>query len=725
MDTIAHGATANTENIVIERLRERPGFRACGENQYEACCPAHEDRRASLSIGLADGKVLLHCHAGCETDTILQSLGLSSRDLFLDGANGHHDHAERRVGETYDYTDESGQLSYQVVRFDPKDFRQRKPDGNGGWNWSVKGLKRLPYRLPDLAGTEYVFIVEGEKDVDNLRKIGLTATCNSGGAGKWTSELTQYFRPDQHVTILPDNDEPGRKHAEQLAQSLSGHVASIKILELAGLPAKGDVSDWLQARDADEAKSELKRLARAAPEWQPTPLEQSQNEERRNKFNRTDSGNAKLFSSMFKGQVKYDHGRHRWLLFRLHRWQEDVDGEIIRLAQVAARRRYQLAAEIPDLDERKREASFAISSETRGKIDSALALAQAERELADSGANWNRDPLLFCAGNGVVLLDSGTLREEFPSDGITLHTAVPFDPSAKCPRWEQFLNEIFLDNPEVIPFIRRAVGYSMSGDTSEQVLFLLYGVGSNGKSVFLGIIREALGEYSYNMPFSTIELHERSAIPNDLAALVDRRFVTAAETNATAKLNEARIKALTGGDPITARFLHCEFFTYKPVAKFWLSVNHKPRVSDDSYGFWRRVRLIPFTREFRGAEADPRLEEKLRAELPGVLAWAVRGSLEWKRSGLNPPECVTAATEQYRLESDPLAEFIAERCIEGSGMAVTGADFYRAYTNWTADRGMKDSERLTSTAFGTRMSQRFQNKKSMNGKVYYGVGLRT
>ena len=142
------------------------------------------------------------------------------------------------------------------------------------------------------------------------------------------------------------------------------------------------------------------------------------------------------------------------------------------------------------------------------------------------------------------------------------------------------------------------------------------------------------------------------------------------------------------------------------------------------YGFWRRVRLIPFTREFRGTDADPKLEEKLRAELPGILAWAVRGCLEWKQSGLNPPECVTAATEQYRLESDPLAEFVAERCIEGTGMAVTGADFYRAYAKWTEDRGMKDSERLTSTTFGTRMSQRFQNKKGMNGKVYYGVGLR-
>ena len=178
------------------------------------------------------------------------------------------------------------------------------------------------------------------------------------------------------------------------------------------------------------------------------PAAEEESEQKRIKFNRTDSGNARLFASMYAGQVKYDHGRQCWLLYRDHRWQEDADGETVRLAQAATRRRYQLAAEIPDLEERKREATFAISGETRGKIDSALALAQAERELADSGSNWNRDPLLLCASNGVILLDSGTLRQGFPSDGITLHTVVPYDPSAQCPRWEKVPDGNF---PRTIP----------------------------------------------------------------------------------------------------------------------------------------------------------------------------------------------------------------------------------------------------------------------------------
>ena len=204
----------------LDRLRQLPGFRPCGEHQYEARCPGHEDKRASLSIGVADGKILLHCHAGCGVDRILHALGLATRDLFTNGSgNGHH--PDRQIVATYDYRDEHGELIYQVVRMDPKDFRQRRPDGQGGWTWNARGLKRIPYRLPELLKAEYVFITEGEKDVENLRRIGLTATCIAGGANAaWGSDIVQYFRDSQHVTIIPDHDEPGEKYANNAAQAL-------------------------------------------------------------------------------------------------------------------------------------------------------------------------------------------------------------------------------------------------------------------------------------------------------------------------------------------------------------------------------------------------------------------------------------------------------------------------------------------------------------------------
>jgi len=258
----------------FNQLRQLPGFKACGKDQYEARCPGHEDRKASLSIGIGnDGRILVKCHAGCKTDHILKSIGIEAKDLFQikGNGNGHgiQEVAKSRIVAVYDYITLDGKLSYQVVRLEPKDFRQRRPDGKNGWIWDTKGLRRLPYNLQELIKSDYPIIVEGEKDVESLRKIGMVATCNTGGALNWTDELNQYFRPEQHVTILPDNDKPGRDHADLVATNLQSKVASVKVLELEGLPEKGDVSDWLQGRDPVAAAEELCRLSEAVPEWTP------------------------------------------------------------------------------------------------------------------------------------------------------------------------------------------------------------------------------------------------------------------------------------------------------------------------------------------------------------------------------------------------------------------------------------------------------------------------
>ncbi len=253
-------------NSPLDTFRSLNGFQQTGENQYQARCPAHDDRTASLSIGTGqDGKALVHCHAGCSTEAVVTAMGITTKDLFPANGNGS---GKRVVVATYDYRDLDGTLLYQVVRFKPKEFQQRRPAG-GGWDWSVKGIKRVPYRLPELKAADSIFITEGEKDADALQGIGLTATCNAGGAGKWPDELDQYFRPEQEVVIIPDNDEPGRKHAELVAGHLHPKVESVKILRLEGLPEKGDVSDWLQGRDPEGAAEELCKLAEGAPEWDP------------------------------------------------------------------------------------------------------------------------------------------------------------------------------------------------------------------------------------------------------------------------------------------------------------------------------------------------------------------------------------------------------------------------------------------------------------------------
>jgi putative DNA primase/helicase len=357
------------------------------------------------------------------------------------------------------------------------------------------------------------------------------------------------------------------------------------------------------------------------------------------------------------------------------------------------------------------------------RIDACIAIARSIRPIADSGDNWDNDTWLLGVNNGVVDLRTGELRPGRPDDRITMTTGVDFDPEAKCPRWEQFLTEVFGET-ELIDWLWRALGYSLSGDTTEQCVFIGHGIGANGKGVFSGALHTALGDYAYSSPFSTFELYQRASIPNDLAALEFKRFVNSSETNDNTRLNEARIKAISGCDPITARYLHQEYFTFYPHLKLWLFVNHKPKVIDDSFGFWRRVRLIPFTNQFTGRADDRRLSEKLRAEAPGILAWLVRGCLEWQKRGLEPvPECVKVATQEYRQESDLLAEFIADKCIEHPQATTKASELYKTYKSWAENEGMRDREVLNSTAFGRRIHERYLKEKRGGTVFYHGIGL--
>ena len=245
------------------------GVEQQGNNQWQACCPCHDDRKASLSVGSHGGVVLVRCQAGCDTKDIVRSIGLEMKDLFPPSSNGHSRNGKfGKIVETYDYRDADGKLIFQAVRMEPKDFRQRQPKDGGGWKWSVKGCKVVPYRLPELSKADpadVVFIVEGEKDVDRLRGLGFTATCNAGGAGKWKPAHSEYLA-GRHVVVLEDNDSPGAKHAQQAAKSLQGKAASVKVIQLPGLPAKGDVSDWL---DAGGTADKLRAIVEAVPEWEP------------------------------------------------------------------------------------------------------------------------------------------------------------------------------------------------------------------------------------------------------------------------------------------------------------------------------------------------------------------------------------------------------------------------------------------------------------------------
>ena len=461
-------------------------------------------------------------------------------------------------------------------------------------------------------------------------------------------------------------------------------------------------------------KSEVLRIAASVAKYEPAREVPN--------LPRTDAGNGELFARLHGDHVRYNHKRGQWLLFGEHHWHADRDGALRRLAKDTARRWLDIAKTTPESKESKQAAEFAFRSEAKVRLDAMLELAKSERPVADDGDGWDANPMLLGVANGVVNLKTGDLRDGRPEDKITLSAPVEYDPDAACPRWTRFLDEVF--DEELIAFVGRMAGYCSTGDVREQILVLLYGTGSNGKTVFLNTLRRVTGDYALNLPFSTFELQGRSALTPDLAMLPGKRLVTSAETNAGTRLNEARIKTLTGGDPITANPKHRDPFTFDPAAKFLLSTNHLPVVRDDSDGFWRKIRVLPFNMQFEGAERDKGLESALVKELPGILAWMVRGAVEWHANGMGEPNIVLLRAAAWRAESDEFTPFIQDRCMLANNAEVAASTLFAAYISWAIDMSIPERERLSSKTFGSRMGERFERKNARSGRVYHGIGLR-
>lgn len=438
---------------------------------------------------------------------------------------------------------------------------------------------------------------------------------------------------------------------------------------------------------------------------------------------RTDAGNAELLASLYGEKLRFDHARKRWLIWNEKRWQEDNQAQVLLKAKLAARYRLGLVARCLKKDDKEygSEVGWCMESEQRHRIRAALDLARAERPLSTSGEEFDRDPWLLGVENGVVDLRTGRLRKARREDWITLSTRVFFDERARCPRFEQCLREIFEGDSEVIEFVWRAIGYSLSGSVNEQCFFACHGSGANGKSKLLGALHHVLGDYAFNLPFSSFELKQRGAISNDLVRLESRRFVTALETAEGVQLNEQRIKMLTGGDRVTARFLYRELVTFDPTHKLWLAFNHTPIITDDTPAIWRRVRLIPFNHKFEGKEDDKDLLEKLKAEASGILARAVRACLEWQQGGLGTPRAVAEATWEYQEESDEVAAFLGEVCTVEERQAAPCADLFKRYTEWAEQAGEKPMARK---AFTKRLETKgFRKKRCGHENVWAWLGV--
>jgi len=439
------------------------------------------------------------------------------------------------------------------------------------------------------------------------------------------------------------------------------------------------------------------------------------------RFNLTDMGNAERFVARHGEDVRYCYPWGKWLVWTGSRWERDDAGRVHKLAKGTVRGIYGEAAAAEDEDRRKALAQHATRSEAESKIRAMLELAKPEVPVFPGELDAN--PWLLNAPNGTLDLENGELRPHRREDLLTKMAGAQYDPDAPAPTWAAFLGRV-LPGEELRGFVRRAGGYSATGDTSEQCMFINHGPGANGKSTFQEALAEALGDYAMRTPTETLLSKRVGGVPNDVARLKGARFVAAAETEEGRRLAESLVKDLTGQDTISARFMRAEWFDFKPTHKLWLSTNHKPEIRGTDSAIWRRIRLIPWAVAIPSAEQDRKLAEKLRGELAGVLAWAVEGCLEWRRQGLRAPEEVRQATREYRAEMDVLAAFLGDCCRRDEEEMAFAGELWDAWKRWCEETGERPE---SQKRFGGRLSERgfLNDRDSRTGrKVWFGLSLR-
>lgn len=716
----------------VGRLEEAGASYYSGDDWF---CPGHDDgTRGSLGIReLRDGSVLMHCMGGCENKDLMRMAGLKYPADFYP-----------RKRQRYIYRDAAGEQLYCVVRYykgtDKRlvhkvyapDHEKADRLGFAAYRGCMDGVERVLYQMPRVAKAaaahERVYIVGGEKDARAIweawRQVGTT---NSGGEhAKWSAAYTEALRGVKEVVIIPDRDAAGHTHAATVYDALTGEggLAPPCVVRIA-LPAVEGV------RGADVANHISNGLG--PDDLIPIAREDLAVEVDFKEFNDTDTGNAERLAAMFGRRIRYVHKQKKWLVWNNSHWAESdpvvymMVPEMSRLFREQCQKEADRATEAGNEEEAKywaARAKYAMGIENAPRIKACVEVARSLPELATLPGDYDTDQWAFNVENGTVNLRTGELQ---PHDRSALHRKVApieFDPAAKCPVFLKFFREV-VPSIGVRKFIRNYIGMCLTGTMEEHIFPVFHGKGRNGKSTFLRLLMELLGDYAQSLPSETLRAKQYGGgIPNDVARLSGARLALALEFPEATRINEDLLKRLTGGDPVTARFLNQEYFDFVPTAKFILATNHKPEFRGADDGIWRRVRLVPFSQHIPEARVDRRLGEKLRAELPGILNWAVRGCLSWQADGLCVPTEMEELTEEYREESDLIGQFLEDNCVIGWDEEVMASDLYTTFQGWMLDQGMKA---WSQTAFGRAIADRPGIERGRHAKnrrkLYKGLSL--
>ncbi|AYN58520.1 DNA primase [Arthrobacter phage Liebe] len=614
---------------------------------------------------------------------------------------------------------------FQARALDPEAaVRWLGPKSPDGASWAKVGF------FPGSAGFDEVLITEGPGDaLTSAAALGFD-TVGIRGAGLVSNpaviEAVASMVAGRDVVIAGDGDPAGRRFTALLAEALVGRDVRVKVLDL---PDGLDLSDW-RARDPRRFYAEAVRaIAEAVPVKSRAAALLAWDEER---YSLSDLGGARYLRDYIESigsGVRYSEEAGFFLLDG-GVWRKDERQGVRTHAQAVADLVRNLAREASiaaaggedegvSAREKKRAArlnKYAAHVQTSRGIDSLLRELQAVQGVPASIEDFDKHPDLMACRNGVVDLRTGELRPHDPALLLTRRVDLDYDPAARAPRWEQFLDEVFPAFPDLPAYIQRLVGYGITGHTTEQCFAVLWGTGANGKSVFTDTLTEVFRELTVTTPFSTFE-DRAGGIPNDIAALKGGRLVMAAEGEQGKPMSEAILKRVTGRDLISARFMRKEFFEFRPTFLLMLATNFKPNFKGQDEGLWRRVKLIPWERYFKPEERDHRLGDTLLAEGPGILAWAVRGAIAWRKGGLQDPPVIRDSTREYRETSDALYGFLPGVYVPDPAGRVEAKTVFTAFQDYADEGNYLDLRKWSNRAlYGALEERGFPRRRSTGGK---------
>lgn len=755
-----------------------PGETADG---WLAHCPAHPDSNPSLRVAVGStGKVLLRCRAGCETVDVLRPLGLSLADLgamaadveparralsedvpasdedvralqerlagwseLLPGAPDALAYLNDRFGVTLEIAERLG-LGYTtelpggprvVIPFRDRQgaargFQARALDPQARARWigpkSPEGASwaKLGW-FAGLAGWDEVLVCEGPGDALTGAAVGYDTVCVAGASLASKPAIADAIADmvgARTAVIAGDGDPAGRQFAARLAGGLSERGVRCRV---ADMPDGKDLTD-LREDAPDYFGREIVRLVVQAREVQGTDS-LAWDEVR---YPLTDLGNAKYLLDHIQAQgsgVKYTPEARFMLLGEAGVWDIDELQRTRAHAQAVAVKAGAVAAQLSaaamddSATDAVRQRAKRMQSHSR-YTQSSRGIDAMQRELQAmvpaSLNDFDQHTNLLAVGNGVLDLRTGGLG---PADAdllLSKRVEVDYDPNATCPQWERFLAEVFPDDVSMPAFLQRLIGYGITGETSEQIFVIHYGKGANGKSVFTDTLSSVFRAITTTTPFSTFELKSSGGIPNDLAALKGCRLALASEGEQGKPMAEAVLKRVTGRDMISARFLHKEYFEFKPQFLLQLSTNAEPNFRGQDEGLWRRVTLIRWSKYFKPHERDKHLPDKLLAESEGILAWAVRGAREWYKHGLRTPETVQRASDDYRITSDVLEGFLPGMYeYDPQARGTIGKTMFHDFQAWAAEENQGNLLRWSLKAFYAALTERGLHKRTAKGLI--------